>query len=138
MANVTNMSNQAISIPVAMGEVITTYFFPPRMRVKKGSDSEEEVHPDSEQVIADDQIQSWLKRPINQAMVNERRILVEMQGDDKVQAAPAPTPGGAEHWATLVNRISTITDADELERLYVGEKRQKVKAALEARMSEIR
>jgi hypothetical protein len=118
------------------GKVVSTFFLTPRMRVKKGSDSEEEVDPESfTDQISDQQIRQWLAKPLNRAQVDQQRVLVELSGDAPVgEAVPASAP---EHWASLIKRIGTITDGDELEALYTGEERPKVRKALEDRMAVI-
>lgn len=136
MATVTNLTNQALSIAVAKGVVISTFFLTPRMRVKEGSDSEEEIDPaSSTEDISDAQIQQWLKKPLNQAMVDQRSITVELSGDEVEVEATEPVKG--EHWKTTLKRIGEISDPDELESMYAGETRDKVKKALEERMAQV-
>jgi hypothetical protein len=140
MATVTNMSDQAISIPIK-GE--TAVFLPPHMRVQEGSNTAEEVHPDSTKPISEQAIRAWLKHPLNQAAVHDNKIKVDFDGDGEKTAAQEPAAAkpaaGApkpvtEHWKTTVRRVADITDIDTLEAMYATEERKQVKEALDKRM----
>lgn len=143
MATVTNMTNQAISIPKGVLDVNgepESLFLNPRMRVKGDGSQEEEIDPASSKAADDAGVKKWLKHRLNRAAVSEKRVIVEF-GDavaEETSVGPGdPAPGEVEHWTQTVIRINTITDADELERMYVDEQRPGVKKALEERIEAV-